>query len=202
MIQSRIKIELLRSIGIFGIAMFFFLFISINLNDYYWLTFVGPILVIILYITIIFFWVKNNPVHHHNKLLKHHRILVGSIIFIFFLMFSLIYLLFFTEFNNFLKYTVVIFIFSLGLSIIFVFLNWKKIKNETKNKKELLKIQKQLALREILIGGILVFILGIYIILTSFTYILWIIPLVSIPVALCIEFLDKKLFYEITKSKK
>lgn len=202
MVHPRIKRELLRSIGIFGIAMLFFLFFSINLNNYYWLIFIGPILIIIIYITLVAFWVKNKEfTKEESIILECHRLLVGSIIFIIFLTFSFPYLIFLSEFNVFSKLIFIIFVFFLILSIISVISNSQKIKSVIGKKKKLFKIQKKFAIREVLIGGVLVCILGIYIILASFMFILWIIPLIAIPAGLCFEILNKKLYTEIKMLK-
>ncbi len=199
MLHPRIKRELLRSIGIFGFAMFVFLFISFNLNDYYWSIFVGPILIVIFYITLIVIWVKKKELlPEKNLILDSHRILVGSMIFLIFLTFALPYLTFLIEFNEFSILIFLFFILFLGLSIISIFLNNKKIKNAIGKNKEELGIQRKLLIQEVLVGGILVYILGISIIvLPPFKFILWIIPLIAIPAGLCIEILEKNLSFKI-----
>jgi len=204
MLHPRIKREILRSVGIFGFAMFVFLIISINLSDYYWSIIIGPLLAVIIYMVVVIIWVKKKgSTPEKNIILDSHRVIVGSVIFIIFLTFALPYLLFLSELNKFSILIFTIFVFFLGLSIIFAFSNNKKIEDAAKKNRKLLRIQRKLAMQEVLVGGSLVYILGASTVASpSFGFILWIIPLIAIPVGLFIEIFDKKLYYEIKKSQK
>jgi len=200
MLHPRIKRELLRSIGIFGFAMFLFLFISINSNDYYWTIIIGPILAVIIYMLVIITLVKKKEPISKNIILESHRTIVGSVVFLFFLTYALPYLIFLTELNKFSILISIVFVFFFGLSIILVYSNNKKIENATKNNRKILKIQRKLAKQEILLGGSLIYILGAStIIYPSFGFMLWIIPLIAIPAGLAIELFDKKLYFEIDR---
>lgn len=202
MLHPRIKRELLRSIGIFGFAMFIFLFICYDLGGYYWLIFAGPSAVVIIYMTAVIIWVRRKgALLDENIILRSHRTMVGSVIFIIFIAFALPYLVFKTEFNQFLRFIFVILIFCLGLSIFLFFSKNKQIEDAAKNNKKLLLILRKFAIYEVLVGAVFVYILGLCVIAMP-QFSLWMSLIVAIPTALCIELLYKKIGYKINETEK
>lgn len=202
MLHPRIKSELLRSIGLFGFAMFIFLFISYNLGGYYWLMFVGPSLLVIIYMTAVIIWVRRKgPLLQENIILCSHKAMVESAISIIFIAFALLYIVLNTEFNQFLRFIFIILMFCLVLSIFSFYSKNKQIENATKNNKKLLSTQRKFAIYGVLVGTVFVFILALCLIVLPL-FKLWILLIPAIPTALCIEILFKKFSYKINEMEK
>jgi len=207
-----IKRELSRSIPIFIIAFFTSAyFLSRNpslINTFYWLIFVIPFSIVIIYMAIVILLLKKRgesltlkgfeiDEHREQEIVKYHRGMVGSIVgvatiiylFAIFLLIRSDLLLFRWIWPSFLVASFVLFVF-------FTFFNNKKIWREIGNNKQLICFQRKTAFKEIIAGVVSLGVLTMSIIVFFNSpigkYIVPISLLIFIPIGFYIGKLEKE----------